>query len=35
MSKQLAESLLDLLKQRKEEKLREGWKELPEWVFIS
>lgn len=35
MSKQLTEILLDLLKQRKEKKLREGWKEFPEWVFIN
>jgi len=35
ISKQLTDILLDLLRQRKEAKLREGWKELPEWVFIS
>jgi len=35
MSQQLTKILQDLLRQRKEEKLKEGWKELPEWVFIN
>jgi integrase len=35
MSKQLTETLLKLKRQRIEEKLKYGWKELPEWVFIS
>lgn len=35
MSKQLTETLLSLRKERKEEKLRKGWKEMPEWVFVS
>jgi integrase len=35
MSKQLAETLSQLKRQRLEEKLREGWKEMPPWVFIT
>lgn len=35
MSKQLTETLLILKKERTEEKLKKGWKEIPEWVFVS
>lgn len=35
MSKQLTETLLRLRVQRKEEKLSKGWREMPEWVFVS
>ena len=35
MSQQLTDTLLDLQLQRKVEKLRKGWEEIPEWVFIS
>ena len=35
MSKQLTETLLKLKKERIAEKLKKGWKEMPDWVFIS
>lgn len=35
MSKQLAEALLDLRHERKEETLKKGWKEMPEWIFVN
>ncbi len=35
MSNQLTETLKQLKRQRMEEKLKNGWKEIPEWVFIS
>ena len=35
MSTQLTETLRTLLTDRKEEKLRKGWKDLPEWVFCT
>ena len=35
MSLQLAETLKALLKQRKEETLRNGWGQVPEWVFCT
>jgi len=35
MSRQLTEVLLELRRQRMEEKLRKGWKEMPPWVFIT
>jgi len=35
MSKQLCEVLKDLLKQRKRQTLKAGWRELPEFVFIN
>jgi len=35
MSRQLTQTLLQLKRQRIEEKLKYGWKELPEWVFMS
>ena len=35
MSQQLAAELKDLMKKRKEETLRKGWKEVPEWAFCD
>ncbi len=35
MSKQLAETLKKLVTQRKEEKLKNGWADVPEWVFCT
>lgn len=35
MSTQLAESLRSLLTERKAEKLKRGWKVMPEWVFCT
>jgi len=35
MSKQLAETLAQLKRQRLEEKLNKGWQEMPPWVFIT
>jgi len=35
MSKQLAETLRDLLTARKAETLRRGWGQVPEWVFCN
>jgi integrase len=35
MSNQLTETLQSLLRERKADKLSNGWKELPEWVFIN
>jgi len=35
MSRQLCEVLKDLLKHRKAQTLRNGWREVPQWVFIS
>lgn len=35
MSKQLTETLQRLKGERREEKLKKGWKEMPEWVFVS
>jgi len=35
MSLQLAAALKELKRQRIEEKLRKGWEEMPEWVFIT
>lgn len=35
VSAQLAETLRSLRTERKEEKLRRGWPELPEWVFCT
>lgn len=35
MSLQLKDALLQLKRQRLEEKLKKGWKELPTWMFIT
>jgi integrase len=35
MSKRLAETLVALHTERKKQTLREGWGEVPPWVFIS
>ena len=35
MSRQLADCLLRLKTQRKEEALKKGWRGIPEWVFVS
>jgi len=35
MSNQLTTALLELRKQRKEETLRNGWREIPAWLFIN
>jgi Site-specific recombinase XerD len=35
MSNQLTTALLELRKQRKEETLRNGWREVPAWLFIN
>ena len=35
MSLQLKDTLLQLKRQRLEEKLKKGWKELPTWVFVT
>ena len=35
MTKQLCDELKGLLTTRKEEKLRKGWKEVPEWIFCN
>lgn len=35
MSNQLTETLKNLLKQAKADKLSKAWKELPEWVFLN
>lgn len=35
MSRQLTETLFELKHQRLEDKLKNGWKDMPEWVFVS
>ncbi len=35
MSKQLTETLNELKRQRIEDKLKNGWKDMPKWVFVS
>ena len=35
MSQQLGKTLKALQTQRKEEKLKKGWKQVPEWVFVT
>ena len=35
MTKMLVNELLKLQNARREEKLRQGWKEFPEWVFCN
>jgi integrase len=35
MTKQLCDELKGLLTMRKEQKLRKGWKEVPEWIFCN
>lgn len=35
MSKQLAQTLLDLKHQRKLETVKKGWGQMPEWIFIN
>ena len=35
MSKQLAQTLRRVLRDRTEQKLKLGWRDLPEWVFAN